>query len=230
MGRGMDVLKLGMVRIRRHFLARKNSYSQYGEDLIIEAFFPNALGTYLDIGSGRPKRHSNSYLFYRRGWSGVCVDANPVNTFLHKIVRPRDKALNFAVDRLAGPPMKFYRFKPWQLSTLSNEWAERLIQTGAKLISTKDVEVKSIPALRVSTRPGADFFLNVDVEGLDAEVIAGIDWAEFKPSLICVEEIHRGNELGATHNLLEVQGYFIAARTPVSSIYVHKSFRTEPLL
>lgn len=228
--RHIGAIRTGFVRLRRHLFSRKISYSQYGEDLVIEAFFPNNCGRYLDIGSGRPKRHSNSFLFYRRGWSGVCVDANPLNTLLHKIARPRDQALNFAVDRLPGPAMKFYIFKPWQLSTLSSDWASRLMQTGARLIKTRDVEVKSIPSFGISTAPGETFFLSVDVEGLDSEVLAGVDWSEFKPSLICVEEIGQSNEPGGTQTLLENNGYFVAARTPVSSIYVHKSFRTDPLL
>lgn len=219
-----------LARLRRHLFSRRISYSQYGEDLIIEAYFPSSLGTYLDVGSGRPKRHSNSFLFYRRGWNGVCVDANPLNTFLHKIARPRDKALNLALDRSPGPPMKFFIFKPWQLSTLSKDWSDQLIKSGARLVKTREVQVASLPSLGISTAPGAPFFLSIDVEGLDFEVISGIDWSELKPSLICIEELDRAGIAGATQTLLEQQGYFLAARTPVSSIYVHKQFRTDPLL
>lgn len=175
------------MRVRRHFFSKRISHSQYGEDLLVEAFFPNDVGTYLDIGSGRPKKHSNSYLFYRRGWSGTCADANPFNTLLHRIVRPRDRAVNVAVDKLPGPSMKFFSFKPWQLSTLSSDWADQLVRTGARLRKTRQVEVRSIPSLGISTEPGKGFFLNLDVEGLDFQVLAGIDWAKFKPSLICVK-------------------------------------------
>jgi hypothetical protein len=57
-----------------------SSYSQSGEDRIIE-FFLNTTGlenaTYLDIGASHPMAFNNTYLLYRRGLRGVCVDPEP---------------------------------------------------------------------------------------------------------------------------------------------------------
>ena len=58
-------------------LARKNSYSQNGEDLIlIDYFNENPNGFYVDIGCHHPFRFSNTYLLYKKGWRGLNVDAN----------------------------------------------------------------------------------------------------------------------------------------------------------
>src|SRR5208337_2713547 len=63
------------------FEARK-SYSIEAEDLLVETVFLVVLkqygpGTYLDIGAAHPVQHSNTYFFYERGWSGLCVEPNP---------------------------------------------------------------------------------------------------------------------------------------------------------
>ena len=33
-------------------------------------------GFYVDIGAHHPKRFSNTYFFYKRGWSGITVEPN----------------------------------------------------------------------------------------------------------------------------------------------------------
>lgn len=55
-----------------------SSYSQFGEDRIIEAFFgTQGKGIYVDIGCNHPISYSNTWKLYLRGWNGVCVDPNP---------------------------------------------------------------------------------------------------------------------------------------------------------
>ena len=69
------------------FLKHK-SYSQYGEDLIIDSFFkhhaPIKSGNYLDIGCYHPVGISNTYLLHRRGWQGLVVDIDDYKLELFK--------------------------------------------------------------------------------------------------------------------------------------------------
>ena len=78
------------------------SYSLYGEDLIIRSklkkkFFSGAKGIYIDIGAFHPFLASNTYLFYGAGWSGVCIDPNPIFSNAFAQMRPRDTFKNIAV-------------------------------------------------------------------------------------------------------------------------------------
>ena len=56
-------------------------YSQFGEDIIIAYLFYylkiNKL-LYLDIGANHPRYISNTFYFYERGGSGVCIEPNPM--------------------------------------------------------------------------------------------------------------------------------------------------------
>jgi FkbM family methyltransferase len=106
--------------------ARDRSYAQCGEDRIA-AFALHEMGIdlpkYLDIGAHHPTWLGNTFYFYRRGSSGVCVEADP--TLLRRIRRrrPRDPSLNVAVGPEDGRGM-FHVMKTASLSTLSNDGVE----------------------------------------------------------------------------------------------------------
>ena len=54
------------------------SYSQEGEDMILRRLFETRRrGFYVDVGAHHPRRFSNTYYFYRQGWSGINIDAAP---------------------------------------------------------------------------------------------------------------------------------------------------------
>ena len=68
------------------------SYSQFGEDLLVQ----EVLGYerrdifYIDIGAFHPISKSNTYIFYKRGGRGICVEPNPNAKALWQKFRPRD--------------------------------------------------------------------------------------------------------------------------------------------
>lgn len=70
---------------------KRRTYSQWGEDLVIEKFFKNKIGKYVDIGCFHPIRHSNTCLLYNKGWRGTNIDLNPTSIELFNIVRREDK-------------------------------------------------------------------------------------------------------------------------------------------
>lgn len=104
------------------------SYSQTGEDLIVESVF-TALGiprpSYLDIGAHDPVYLSNTYIFYRKGCRGVCVEAD---TALHRKIarkRPGDVCLNIGIGASGEGTAPFYIMSSPTLNTFSREEAER---------------------------------------------------------------------------------------------------------
>ncbi len=60
-----------------------SSYGQEGEDRVLPPFYSWSMddnspsGFYVDVGAHDPFRFSNTYLFYRLGWSGINIDAAP---------------------------------------------------------------------------------------------------------------------------------------------------------
>src|SRR5829696_7661265 len=76
----------------------RKSYSQEGEDLILERIFlEQKKGFYVDVGAHHPKRFSNTFLFYKLGWFGINIDAMPGSMSAFESARPRDINLEVAI-------------------------------------------------------------------------------------------------------------------------------------
>ena len=73
------------------FYVKKESYSQFGEDKLILNFFKKKnYGSYLDIGAYNPIKFNNTFLLFKRGWSGTNIDLNKTSIDLFNILRPKD--------------------------------------------------------------------------------------------------------------------------------------------
>ena len=104
------------------------SYSQQGEDLIVESicgFLKILKPTYLDVGAADPVGDNNTYLFYCKGCRGVLVEPNPALCRRLKEVRPKDTLLNIGIGTTDQTAADYYVMSgPW-LNTFSKEQAER---------------------------------------------------------------------------------------------------------
>ena len=76
----------------------KRSYAQSGEDVVVDAILSRQKkGFYVDIGAYHPKVFSNTYLFYKRGWRGICVEPNPEAKWMFEWARRRDRFVNMGI-------------------------------------------------------------------------------------------------------------------------------------
>lgn len=81
----------------------KRSYAQSGEDIIADIEMgKKKKGVYIDVGAFHPKLFSNTYLFYKRGWSGVCIEPRPEAEENFLKVRPRDTFVGVGVGEKKG--------------------------------------------------------------------------------------------------------------------------------
>ncbi len=77
---------------------KQRSFSQFGEDVaVFNLLGRQKNGIYVDIGAFHPKVFSNTYLFYKLGWRGICVEPNPEVWWKFWLVRPRDVFVNCGV-------------------------------------------------------------------------------------------------------------------------------------
>ncbi|MBP7829141.1 MAG: FkbM family methyltransferase [Kiritimatiellae bacterium] len=194
------------------------SYAQEGEDLILAELLRGVdRGFYVDIGAHHPRRFSNTYYFYRRGWRGVNVDARPGGMAAFRRWRPRDINVEAAVGRGRSAAV-YHQFRDAALNTLDPDLARW--QAGKRGEPFRTVAVTTQPladVLRAHLPPaqGIDF-LSVDVEGLELEVLESNDWSRFRPGVIVTESLHahvadRSPE--PVRRLLAGQGYRPVAGT-----------------
>jgi hypothetical protein len=199
------------------------SYSQFGEDKVLRTLLPERFGEYLEIGSGDPKRNSNSYLFYRLGWRGQLVE--PILTLANrsKSKRSRDVIHNCLVGETESEFVDFFEFAPTELSTTDPHRANVLIKRGFQLTSKYSCRCQPVSSFVKSKSPLEPFFLSIDIEGLDFEVVNTFDWATFKPRVICIEDPSPFDS-SDTREYLASLNYELYSCHTVSSIYCHKEY------
>jgi FkbM family methyltransferase len=173
------------------------SYSQYQEDLIIDALLGcKGDGFYVDVGANHPSILSNTKRFYDKGWNGVNIEPDP-GLFGHlERERPRDVNLNIGLGRAEGE-MEFFMIEPDTLSTFDPGVARKNLQyPGARLVEKPSIRIMKLSQVLSRHASGRPIdFMSVDVEGYEMEVIEGGDWGRNRPRLVVMEIFHDGKAL-----------------------------------
>tara|TARA_B100000787_G_scaffold69870_1_gene51392 strand:- start:2393 stop:3142 length:750 start_codon:yes stop_codon:yes gene_type:complete len=195
------VIPIFFINIINNFLSRiyifltwdpsiSYSYSQEGEDMVLKRIFDNQTnGFYIDVGAHHPKRFSNTYNFYLKGWKGINIDAMPKSMDLFNKIRPRDINLELGVGQ-KEEELNYYIFNEPALNSFSKELSETRDKAKDSYF-IKDiikVEVKPLNKILDTHLINNDIdFLNVDVEGLDLDVLKSNDWSKYRPKFVLVE-------------------------------------------
>jgi FkbM family methyltransferase len=200
----------------------RTSFSQEGEDLILERIFErDARGIYVDVGAHHPRRFSNTYLLYRRGWSGVNIDATPGSMRAFRRDRPRDVNLEIGIAAEAGE-RELHVFDEPALNTFDAARARALDRPPYKIVAVRKVRCAPLAAVLRNHAIAAIDLLTVDAEGYDDEVVRTLDWEISRPRIVIVEQHAR--ELAAlaaapVHLYLAARGYGPIAKTFNSVFY-----------
>ena len=211
--------------ILKHFpidqFTHLNSYSQEGEDMVINSFFEGIKkykGFYVDVGAHHPYRYSNTLFFYKHGWRGINIEPTPGATKLFNTFRRKDINLNIGISD-KKEKLTFYCFNEPALNGFSKEHSEEVNNSTLPYQIIKEVEVETWPLAEVLDKylPAGQKidFLTIDVEGLDLMVLKSNNWAKYKPSYILVEDRIDFKNLAESgvFNFLEKQGYKLVAKT-----------------
>lgn len=202
----------------------KRSFSQSGEDLIAWGELGNKKkGFYLDVGAYHPKLFSNTYLFYKKGWRGICIEPNPEMKPLFRLSRPRDVFLNVGAGE--GKNLTYFQFEDGAANTFSGEQAKKnIVEAGRRLKGKTKIPVLSLKAILDKNLPKGQKIdlLSVDVEGMDEEVLKSNDWKKYRPEMIMAEDLEfdfAWPKKSKVVNFLQGVGYKLVAKTPYSLIF-----------
>lgn len=200
------------------------SFSQSGEDIIVNRLLRKVQkGWYVDVGAHHPTIFSNTYLLYTRGWRGVNIDASPGKMGKFKELRPRDINLEIAVSQNPGE-ISLSVFKKTAMNSASPELVAEYVKGGYTV--TETVSVRALPLgdiLRNYIPDSVEIgYLNIDVEGLDIDVLISYDWKRAGPRVISIEDLTFKSSIPEDSNIyafLSKKGYALRAYTSTTLIF-----------
>lgn len=198
-------------------------YSQEGEALILDRFFDfRSEGFYVDVGAHHPKRFSNTYSFYKRGWRGVNIDPTPGVKEMFDEIRPEDISLSMAVSNIEGK-QDFHLFSEPALNTFSKSLAEEYQRVGCKLIEVRPIESKKLSSLLEECQIDKPIdFMSIDVEDHELQVLQSNDWNKFRPRVLLVEILNfdmNHPDAYPVHKFILDNGYVLFAKTYNTLLY-----------
>lgn len=145
--------------------------------------------SYIDVGACHPHMSSNTMLFYVNGSRGINIEPNIELKEEFLLYRPEDINLFIGVATQSGEG-KFYKCNNPYLSTFLNETMQYSIHNWQV---EYEEEYKIVPLMtlnQIVNRYNDGIFmdfLDIDIEGMDIEVLKHCDFSKSSPKVICAE-------------------------------------------
>jgi len=186
---GLKSLKLFRKAFLTDFL--KFHYSQFGEDIILREILKKEAfnGFYVDVGCFHPKKFSNTYMLFKKGWSGINIDMEEDKVSLFNMARPKDFNVLSPISDIEEE-VTLYRYSKFGLgSTIEKKIAS---ETKDQIYDKTIVKTKTLNDI-IKSSPYKDSqidVLSIDVEGVDFKVLKSLNIKKYSPKVIIIEDHH----------------------------------------
>ena len=180
------VKKLSLFRQTFFKKINKNFYSQFGEDRILDEIIPKDFynGFYVDVGCFHPKKYSNTYMLFKRGWFGINIDMEEGKIDTFNIARPKDYNFLGAISDKVEK-VKIYRNQKFGVSSTIDPGIlkkDDIIDENFITTTTLDNVINNSPLKNKEID-----LLNIDTEGNDFKVLKSINFNIYNPKVIIIE-------------------------------------------
>ena len=195
-----------------------------GEDLQVLELTKNIKnGFYVDAGCYHPTHLSNTFLLYKKNWNGVNIDVSELSISLFNFMRSNDLNLNLAISNFEGEVTIYHQKKMSQLTTINKKISTERMQGKIKERKIKSQKLTTVLNNSKYKNRKIDF-LNIDVEGVDLEVLKSLDFKVYRPRVICIEIIDKKIEDSKIYNYLKNLDYkkVWSSSSNISHIFVEK--------
>jgi len=179
-------------------------------------------GVCVDVGANHPFEHSLSWPFEQRGWRCVLVEPHP--RYAEMLRRERRSVV---YECACGDPRKPGTTATLTLAGPLSTAVGRLVDPQAQSRVEGEIEVPVMRLDEILEREGITTvdFLSVDVEGMELQVLEGLDLSHVRPGLILLED----HVLNLTkHRYMQRHGYRILCRTGINAWYVPRESALQP--
>jgi FkbM family methyltransferase len=197
--------------------------SQHGEtSVVIDLVRPDDPHFVVDVGANNGVFLSNSRALILREWNGLLIE--PFSSAFVELESLYAESPNVTCVRIAcsdqpGTAKLFVGSdEPGQMSTLSSD---PVLQLSVRS-DHEQVEVETLTnVLREHDAPRDISLLSVDAEGLDYEVLSGLDFDQFQPRMILTEEYPQSPEKHMQkHFMLNEKGYTLYGQYGCNTLWI----------
>lgn len=212
-------------------------FGQSGEDaILVRLFRKKTFGFYVDVGAFHPTSYSNTFFLHKLyGWSGINIDASLKTIQQFQEARPNDVNIHIAVSDKSGEAIYHQYAESMGVNTISPKNVERQKQRNLEPTSKDVIKVERLDTLLDQYLPTGQKIdlLNVDVEGVDLNVLQSNNWEKYRPSVVLVEdfEVQKSNlsDENPIYRYMLEQGYRLVSHAFDTSIYAELSFLEDLL-
>lgn len=202
---------------------KRDIYSEFGEDFIAAVLLSfKRNGFYVDIGAFRPKELSTTYYFYRKlNWSGIIIEPNPAAKEEFLSQRPKDTFLNMGAANTTDK-LTYYKFQDPTLNSFNQQVYDDNRDTYIDKLEIPVAPLADILDKNLKENQTIDL-MNIDVEGLDLEVLRSNNWDKYSPRVILIEDLAFQPEKPLESpivSFLKEKGYSLKANCLISLIFL----------
>lgn len=206
------------------------------EDIILDSIreklkIPYEKMKYIELGVMDPICGNNTYYFYKRGASGILVEANPDAIDIIREIRKRDLIINKAIYEGEETSKTFYISKNRGLCSIIKEHIED--NTGWKDYPiVNEMQIPTIHINDVFKMLGEDDscdLLSIDIEGYDLQALSALNFNKYRPKII-IAELNGGYSENDKYyqqivNLLLKNGYILYVNNLYNGIFVDGRYK-----
>jgi len=197
-------------------------FGQHGEDCLLLEFFKNEpIGFYADIGAFDGKHLSNTYLFDKLGWNGVCVEADKRYFDLCKKVRSGACIHAACVGDPNITEISFMALDQPEIGSRLQSCLHNIRPGNKKRFTFTKTTVPAMTLTRVLEQTAGDHkidLLSIDVEGEELNILRNFDFDKYRPRVL-VAEANTTQEKDDLNSLLASKGLLYAGSILCNHFY-----------
>jgi FkbM family methyltransferase len=196
----------------------------YELDDRLAGYLPDRPGVFVEAGAHDGYTQSNTYWLERQGWSGVLVEAIPALAAKARSRRRRSQLVNSALVSDARPGDTVTITYGDLMSVVADvEGAPAHAAQGARTAGSESYEVE-VPARTLTqvldeAGVGEVDLLVLDIEGLELDVLRGLDLGRHAPRLMLIEMLEMARQRPSFDELLAARYEPVEALSPYDMLY-----------
>ena len=166
----------------------KKSYSLSNVDLVIERIFKKKnKGIFIDVGCNHPIKYNNTYLLYKKGWSGINIDLDMESINQFNKLRKRDINIQTLITSYDNEEKDlFFYHDRSAINTISKDLANSRKNQYKDIRKLKGKSLNTIIENSKFKNSKIDL-LSIDIENYEYEALKNFNFQKYDIDMIVTE-------------------------------------------